>query len=188
MKPDLPAGYSQTPSDHQRSRRRRRARAKHPVKDTAVTSASQLRCTPDSVPEPWPTAKTSRSRGRTRSDIGLTVKTACGPRRSKRNPCQKGLFLSTHGSSNAPRVSHANTLSPREGRCKPSLSSRVTQAPEVEWLWVLGCVVVGRQHAPPAMRHSSPASRPARSAGYAAQPLRGHHHRQPLRGFTSASA
>ena len=59
----------------------------------------------------------------------------------------------THGSSNAPWVPHANaSLSPREGRCKPSLPSRVTQAPEVEWLWVLGGVEVV----------------PARSAGYAA--------------------
>ena len=60
----------------------------------------------------------------------------------------------THGSSNAPWVPHANaSLSPREGRCKPSLPSRVTQAPEVEWLWVLGGVEV--------VIH-------ARSAGYAA--------------------
>ena len=103
-----------------------------------------------------PTAQTSGRDTRGMSDVGLAVQTASGPRRSKITPFSKGLFLlSIHGRPGPPWMPRANTLSPPEGWCKPSLPARDRKRLMCGGMrgWVLGCVEV--------VIH-------ARSAGYAA--------------------
>ena len=84
-------------------------------------------------------------------------------------PLSKGLFWShTPGSSSAPGVSRAAffvlvsrgvSRPSRPGSCKLLTCGGM-------WGWVLGCVVGGIQHAPPAIRNSSPSATPAASARF----------------------
>ena len=88
MKPGVPAGYSQTQEDHNKLARRR--------------SVDGERAQPAAIG--------FRSQRRGQKDITLAVKTACGPRRSKRTPLSKGLSPSTHGTPSGPWVPRANVL------------------------------------------------------------------------------
>ena len=96
VRSDTPAGYSQTPASPRNLARRR--------------SGDGERAQPAAIG--------SRSRGREQEGLTLAVEAACGPRRSKRTPLPEGLSPNTHGSSNAPWVSHANAC-PRGGPVVP---------------------------------------------------------------------